>query len=61
MTSLTLIAVEVSVTKDPDGQPAVLLQFEYGYLVLPAASADHLADLLVEMAGEARNRERMQL
>jgi len=56
MANKKLVEVEVAVTKDPDGGSAVLLQFEYGYLLLPPANADHLADTLHELAEEARKR-----
>ena len=48
-----LTPVEVRAAKSPTGEAHVLLQLEYGYLLVSPTSARHIAEMLTEAAAEA--------
>lgn len=46
------ITVEIRPTLNPEGEPAVLLQFENGWMVITPSGARKLAALLMNVADE---------
>lgn len=52
MTERQQIPVEVGSTTDPEGHPAVLLQFSQGWLVTSPADARRLAGMILDVADE---------
>lgn len=51
------IAVEVRPALDPEGQPAVLLQFTQGWMVVSPANARRVAGMLLDCADEVEEAD----